>query len=144
MALSGPNRGEAKKLYNNRANARELAVLDKFATQAVTFVWDFSVDGGAAGTYTSDTYLPANCAILRVTTYEETAVTGATDVDVIVGSDEVVSTVDFTGDTLVQSRTIVAAEQVRTAREALGIKINTSAATAGKVHFIVEFVKLED
>ena len=140
--MQGPRRNKATKLHQNAACNRELAIMDRFSTQKLAVVWDFAEDGGAVGTYESDTYLPANCVVTRVYTYEETAVAGATDVDFKAGSNDLCTAVDLTADTGFQSRTV--ATDYHASRSRLAVDINTAPATAGKVHFIVEFIKLAD
>lgn len=134
-------RTDAGPLCEGRANKREMAVLAKFGKQMAVCTWDFSVDGGAVGTYLFRTQLPANSVITNVWTDEITAVTGATDVTLKAGSTALTGSIDFTGDAGVNSRALAGAAtgiKVAAASE-LQIAIATAAATAGKVRFAVEF-----
>lgn len=139
--MRGFIRTDAGPLCEGRANRREMAVLAKFGKQVAVCTWDFSVDGGAVGTYLFTTQLPANSVITNVYTDEVTAVTGATDITLKAGSTALTGSIDFTGDSGVQSRALAGAVggiKVSSASE-LQIAIATAAATAGKIRFAVEF-----
>lgn len=125
-----------------RMNARETAVLGRFAKQVTTAVWDFSVDGGAVGTISfAPAPLPAGAVVTNVYTDEQTAVTGATSVTLNAGSTALTGAVDFTGDSGVNSRALASsATAIKLAADSdLTITIATNPATAGKVRFCVEW-----
>lgn len=129
----------AGKLASNRTNSREQAVLNEGGLRCASVLWDFSEDGGAADTIiTLGRKLPAGAIIVRCTTDEQTAVTGATDADLMAGATEIVSTIDFTGDAGLQSRTANLTKL--SAESEMGVRFNTAAATAGKVRFFVEYL----
>lgn len=139
--MLSPLRTLAGPLAEGRCNKREAAVLAKFAKQMASVLWDFSADGGAVGTISFGTQLPANAVITNLYTDEQTAVTGATDITLKAGSTALSGSIDFTGDSGVNSRALAGsatAIKLSSASE-LNIAIATSAATAGKVRFAVEF-----
>lgn len=131
----------AKPLAEGRVCAREASVLE-FAKQVAAVTYDFSIDGGAVGTYLFGTQLPAGAIVTNVWTEELTAVTGADAVTFKAGSTALTAALDFTGDAGIQSRALAgsaAGIKVSSASE-LQIAIATNAATAGKVRFYVEFM----
>ncbi len=134
-------RTQAGPLCEGRTNKREAAVLE-FATQSASFIYDFSVDGGAIGTYLSNIVLPINAMVVRVFTDEQTAVTGATDITLKAGSTALTGSIDFTGDSGTNSRALAgSATAIKLAAASeLQIAIATAAATAGKVRFHVEYL----
>ncbi len=139
--MRSPQRTPAGPLCEGRVNKREAAVLE-FSTQSASFLYDFSVDGGAIGSYLSNIILPANAVVLRCYTDEQSAVAGATDITLKAGSTALTASLDLTGDAGFQSRALagsVAGIKLAAASE-LQIAIATAAATAGKVRFHVEYV----
>lgn len=132
--LAGP-------LCEGRANKREMAVLGKFAKQMAIVSWDFSLDGGAIGSITFTSALPANAIVTNVYTDEVTAVTGATDITLKAGSTALTGSIDFTGSSGTNSQALAgAATAIKVAASSeLSIAIATAAATAGLVRFAVEF-----
>lgn len=133
-------RTDAGALATGRVNKREAAVLT-YARQSATVLWDFSADGGAVGDITFNTALPANAVVTAVYTDEQTAVTAATDVTLKAGSTALTGSIDFTASSGTNSRTLAGsatAIKLSSASE-LKITIATTAATAGKVRFAVEF-----
>lgn len=127
---------------SQRTNKREAGVLE-FAKQIATVVWDFSIDGGAVGTYSFATALPPGAVVTEVYTDELTAVTGATLVKLQAGSTDLTVNYDFTGSTGVNKQTLAssatALKPSATAASELKMVITTNAATAGRVRFAVEF-----
>ena len=132
----------AGNLSSNRTNSREQAVLNEGGLRCASVLWDFAQDGGAADTAISlGRKLPAGAVIVRCTTDEQTAVTGATDCDLLAGATEIVSALDFT-DAGLQTRTATLTKLA--AESELKIIFNTDAATAGKVRFFVEYLLPND
>lgn len=139
--MYSPLRTLAGSLAEGKCNKREATVLAKFAKQMATVMWDFSLDGGAVGTISFNTQLPANAVVTNVWTDEQTAVAGATDVTLKAGSTALTGSIDFTGDAGIQSRALAGSAggiKLSSSSE-LNIAIATAAATAGKVRFAVEF-----
>jgi len=130
----------AGSLAEGRVNKREAAVLT-FAKQMATVLWDFSADGGAIGTISFNTQLPANAVVTDVWTDEQTAVTGATSITLKAGSTALTGAIDFTGDSGVNQRALAgSATGIKLSSSSeLNIAIASAAATAGKVRFAVEF-----
>lgn len=130
----------AGALNAGRANAREAAVLS-FARQNATVLWDFSADGGAVGDITFTTALPANAVVTAVYTDEQTAVTGATSITLKAGSTSLTGALDLTASTGTNSQALAgSATAIKLSSSSeLKITIATTAATAGKVRFAVEF-----
>lgn len=132
--LAGP-------LCEGKVGSREAAVLE-FSKQVMSATWDFSLDGGAIGTYLFGVQLPANAIVTDCWTEELTAVTGATAVTLKAGSTSLTAALDMTADAGIQKRTLAgsaAGIKVSSASE-LQIAIATAAATAGKVRFYVEYM----
>lgn len=138
--MQSPKRTLAKPLAEGRVNGREAAVLE-FSKQAACVTYDFSVDGGAVGTYLFGTNLPANAIVTSVKSEELTAVTGADSITLKAGSTALTGAIDFTGDAGIQNRALAgsAAGIKVTSSSELQIAIATNAATAGKIRFMVEF-----
>lgn len=131
----------AGSLAEGRSNKREAAILE-FATQSMSAVYDFSVDGGAVGTYLFGISLPINAMVVRVFTDEQTAVTGATDITLKAGSTALTGSIDFTASSGTNSQALAgSATAIKLAASSeLQIAIATAAATAGKVRFHVEYL----
>lgn len=125
---------------------RDQAVLNAGGSRCESVLYDFSEDGGAVGTLSFGRRLPAGAVVVRVFTDEQTAVTGATDVDLVAGSTDLVTAIDFTGDAGLQSRALAgSADAIKVSTESeLKMVINTNAATAGKVRFFVEYLLPND
>lgn len=139
--MLSPMRAIAGPLAEGRVGKREAAVLE-FATQSMSAVYDFSVDGGAVGTYLFGVSLPANAMVVRVFTDEQTAVTGATDITLKAGSTALTGSIDFTASSGTNSQALASsatAIKLSSASE-LQIAIATNPATAGKVRFHVEYL----
>lgn len=131
----------AGPLAEGRTNKREAAVL-QFSKQLSAVTWDFSVDGGAVGTYLFGQQLPANAIVTNIWTDEETAVTGATSVTLKAGSTALTGALDFPGDSGVKARSLAAGDAIKvTSAAELQIAIATNPATAGKVTFYVEWMR---
>lgn len=139
--MKSAQRTPAGPLCEGRVGKREAAVLE-FATQAASFLYDFSVDGGAVGTYLSNIVLPIGALIVRCYTDEQTAVTGADSITLKAGSTALTAALDLTADSGIQSRALAgsAAGIKLAAASELQIAIATNAATAGKVRFHVEYL----
>lgn len=142
--MRSPTRTPAGRLNQNRSNAREAAIRDAFAKQVATVVWDFSVDGGAVGTYSFNQKLPPGAVVTDVYTDEQTAVTGATSMTLSAGGTALTGAIDFTASSG-QNRQALATgatalvKPSATAFSELTMAIATTAATAGRVRFCVEF-----
>lgn len=138
--MRSPVRTLAKPLAEGRVNGREAAVLE-FAEQCQTCLYDFSVDGGAISTISFGVSLPANAVVVAVFSDEQTAVAGATDVTLKAGSTALTGSIDFTGDSGIQSRALAgsAAGIKLSSSSELNIAIGTAAATAGKIRFAVKY-----
>lgn len=138
--MLGPMRTLAGFLCEQRVNKREAAVLE-FAKQVATCLYDFSVDGGAVGTISFGTQLPANAVVTNIYTDEQTAVTGADAITLKAGSTALSAVIDFTGDSGANSRALASSATAikLAANSELNIAIATNAATAGKVRFCVEY-----
>ena len=134
-------RTNAGPLATGRTNKREAAVL-QFAAQLSACTYDFSVDGGAIGTYLFGQSLPAGAIVTHVWTDELTAVTGATSITLKAGSTSLTGAVNFTASTGVNSQALASsATAIKvTAASELQIAIATAAATAGKVSFYVQWM----
>ena len=115
-------------------STRDQAVLNAGGSRCESVLYDFSQDGGAVGTLSFGRLLPAGALVVRVFTDEQTAVTGADDIDLIAGSTDLVTAIDFTGDAGIQSRALAgSADGIKLSSDSeLKIAINTNAATAGK------------
>lgn len=132
--LAGP-------LCEGRTNKREAAVLE-FARQSLSAVYDFSVDGGAVGTYLFGISLPANAMVIAVYTDEQTAVAGADSITLKAGSTALTGALDLTGSSGTNSQALASsATAIKLAASSeLQIAIATNAASAGKVRFHVEYL----
>lgn len=137
--MRSPLRTLAGSLAEGRTNKREAAVLE-FAMQCQTALWDFSQDGGAVGDISFGVSLPANAVVTRIYTDEQTAVTAATSVTLKAGSTSLTGAIDFTASSGVNSRALASGTAIKLSSSSeLKITIATTAATAGKVRFQVEF-----
>lgn len=139
--MQGFTRTLAGPLTEGRVNKREAATLN-FAKQVAVCTWDFSVDGGATGDYSFNTQLPANAVVTDAWTDEITAVTGAGAVNVklICGSTDITTAEDITADAGIQKRPLTSTEGLKfSSGGELKMNIATSAATAGKVRWAVEY-----
>lgn len=139
--MQSPLRTLAGPLCEGRSNKREAAILENFSKQTATVLWDFSRDGGAVSDISFGTQLPANAVVTNIYTDEQTAVTAATSVTLKAGSTALTDAIDFTGSSGVNSQALASsATAIKvTAASELKITIATTAATAGKVRFAVEF-----
>lgn len=137
---------ESGKLAVGFPSRRDEAVLDAGGLRCESVTYDFDQDGGAVGTVKFGRHLPEGAVVVRVLSDEQTAVTGATDVDLKAGSTDLVTALDLTVDAGIQSRTLsgsVAGIKLSADAE-LQIDINTNPATAGKVRFFVEYLLPND
>jgi hypothetical protein len=139
------SREKAGKLAVNKASSRDEAVLNEGGLRCDSVLWDFSEDAGAADAAISlGRKLPEGAIALRLWTDEQTAVTGATDCDLQIGSTALnTAAIDFTGDAGIQSRGATP-YKVAAGGEEISVIFNSSAATAGKVRFFVEYVLPND
>lgn len=138
--MQSPKRTMAGPLAEKRTNKREAAVL-QFGKQLSASTWDFSVDGGAIGTYLFGQSLPAGAIVTNIWTDEVTAVTGATEITLYAGATALTAALDFTGDSGVKARSLAAGDAIKlSSMSELQIAITTAAATAGKVSFYVEWM----
>lgn len=138
-------REQRGKLAVNRASKRDEAVLDEGGIRCDSVLWDFDVDGGAAdAAIPLGRKLPEGAIALRLWTDEQTAVTGATDCDLQIGSTALnTAAINFTTDTGIQSRAATV-KKVAAGGEELSVIFNSAAATAGKVRFFVEYLLPND
>lgn len=137
---------KAGKLANRRINKREAAVLERAGVRVAKAEWEFAVDGGDADAIIGlGLVIPEGAIVTRVITEELEAVSDsgadAVDCDILVGSTEVASAIDFDGDAGIQSRTVTLSKAA--ADSELGIRFNTDAADAGKVRVFVEYMVSE-
>lgn len=125
---------------------RDEAVLNAGGQRVTSGLWDFSEDGGAVGTISFSRLLPAGCIVTRVWTDEQTAVTAATSVTLKAGSTALTAALDLTASSGIQSPALAgsAAGIKLTVESDLNIAIATTAATAGKVRFFVEYLLQSD
>lgn len=148
MAGNKPTRttGPSASLASRRMNKREAAVLDRFAAQKETVVYDFAVDGGATGTINLTKKLPADCAVTAVYAYEETALTsgGSATLQLQAASTDLTDAeafdTGFTGNDQLALASSATAIGLAAASE-LKLAIAGAAVTAGKVHFTVHYHK---
>lgn len=140
--MKSPQRTEAGPLALGRTNKREAAVLN-FAKQCQAVTWDFSKDGGAIGDISFGAKLPAGAIVTGVFIDKETAVTGATAVTLSAGATALTAQFDLVAAATTASRALAgSATAIKlSAASELKLSIATSAATAGKATFYVEFVK---
>lgn len=145
--MKSPQRTTAGLLAEGRVNKREAAVLE-FAKQVQSCTWDFSKDGGLVGDYGFGVKLPAGAIVTGIWADREAAVTGATDLKLFAGPSAtgtaLSASVDFTSGAAQRSVTLATTLPALPAKLAasaeLTLKITTSAATAGKVTFFVEWM----
>ena len=140
--MKSPLRTEAGPLALGRVNKREAAVLN-FAKQCQAVTWDFSKDGGAIGDITFGAKLPAGAIVTGLWIDKEVAVTGATAVTLSAGATALTAQFDLVAAGTTASRALAgSATAIKLAAASeLKLSIATSAATAGKATFYVEFVK---
>lgn len=125
---------------------RDEAVLNAGGIRCESCTWDYSVDGGAVGTISFGRLLPAGALVTKVYTDEQTAVTAATSITLKAGSTALTAALDLTASSGVQSPALAgsaAGIKIATASE-LNIAIATTAATAGKVKFYVQYLLAND
>lgn len=141
--MRSPKRTPAGRLNQNQANPREAACQDLFCKQVATVVWDFSVDGGAVGTFLFNQKLPPGAVVTNVYTDEQTAVTAATSMTLSAGATALTGATDFTGSSGVNSQALAggatAIKPSATAYSELSMAIATTPATTGRVRWCVEF-----
>lgn len=143
-------RTEAGSLAEGRVNKREAAVLT-FAKQVASVIYDFSIDGGAVGTLSFNTALPANAVITAIYADVQTAATsgGSATYALVAGSTTIVAATAFDSATVGINATGVLALTINvsspfdaaklTASSELKLTIAGAALTAGKVRFACEF-----
>lgn len=143
--MRSPKRTPAGRLNQNQANAREAAVMDSFSKQVATVVWDFSIDGGAVGTYSFNAKLPPGAVVTNVYSDEQTAWAGTAlgTAQLMAGSTNLTDAVDFGLDSGVNERALAssatAIKPSATAYSELKMAIATQAATAGRIRWCVEY-----
>jgi hypothetical protein len=140
--MKSPLRTEAGPLVYGKVNKREAAVL-QFSKQVQAVTWDFSSDGGAVGDILFGVKVPAGAIVTGLCVDKESAVTGATSVVLNAGSTALSGTLNLAtiGTTscpaLAGSATAI---KIASASE-LKLVISTTAGTAGKVTFYVEYLE---
>lgn len=116
------------------------------AVRAVRAIWDFSADGGAVGSIPLETLLPDNAVIKSVLVDVLTAVAsaGALTLNIAAGSqgNVLASSIALASLGVGTSFPAVAALKTTASRE-LNLVIGTAAATAGRIHFVVEYIVTE-
>ena len=142
--MKSPLRTEAGPLVYGKVNKREAAVLE-FAKQVQAVTWDFAADGGAVGDVTFGVKLPAGAIVTNIWADRKAAVVAATDLKLYAGPSasgtQLSAAVDFTSGLPQRPVTLAASLPAKlTAAAELTLKITTTAATAGKVTFFVEFI----
>jgi hypothetical protein len=127
-------------------SARDEAVLNAAGNRQDSCVWNYSADGGAVGDISLGRMLPANAVITKVLSEELTAVASATSITLKAGSTSLTGATDFTADAGIQNRALAgsAAGIKLSADSELKITIATTAATAGKIRWYVEYYLATD
>ncbi len=125
---------------------RDQAVLNEGGIRCESVLYDFDEDGGAVGTINFGRRLPEGAIVVRIFSDEITAVADANDIDLKAGSVDLITAVDLTADVGLQSRALAGAvDAIKISSESeLKMDINTTAATAGKVRFFVEYLLPND
>lgn len=125
---------------------RDEAVLDAGGCRVTSVLWDYSSDGGAVGTISFGRLLPSGCIVSKVWTDEQTAVTAATSITLKAGSTALTGALDLTASSGIQNPALAgsAAGIKLSADSELNIAIATTAATAGKVRFYVQYLLAND
>jgi hypothetical protein len=139
--MQSKQRTVARKLATGRVNARFQSELRISGKQIQTVLWDRSVDGGAVGTYSFGVSLPAGAVVTNIYSDEQTAVTGADEIQLKAGSTDLSDVIDFTATSGANSRALASsatAIKLSSASE-LKMAVTTNAATAGKIRWCVEF-----
>jgi len=135
----GSLRTEAGKLETKRINKREAAVLASSAKQIAKCTYDFQYDGQDALEFSAS--LPAGSFVTNVYASVETALNDATGFALSVGGTDIA--IAATGTNQADLEATGAKELTKEAASEVSGKIalaSFSAATAGKVHFAIEFV----
>lgn len=148
MASNKPSRtqGPDASLAVRRMNKREAAILDRFASQKETVVYDFDKDGGAQGTLDLTKKLPKDSVVTAVYAYEETALAsgGAATLQLLAASTDLTDAeafaTGFTGDDSLALASTATAIGLSATSE-LKLTIAGADLTAGKVHFTVVYHK---
>lgn len=143
---SAKYRNKPGRLATGRANKREEAVLNKGGVRVETYLYNYSVDGGAVGTYESNRFIPAGALVTALRLDVQTAVTGADAVTIKVGSQALTAALDLTAlATGIHSAALTDADGVKIASEGeLNIAVATNAATAGKFRIYVQYFVPQD
>lgn len=138
----------------------QAAVIGNKGVQVAQFTWDYAVDGGSLGfkdlTTKLNNALPAGASILRISYYVETAMSssnGSGSATLAVGdsgsggrykSAAAYDNAVWADETLASLSAAALPNQVGSAAEGLiGVTVGTSALTAGKIHFLVEFIQVK-
>jgi hypothetical protein len=133
---------KSKGLVHGKVNSREAGVLE-FTKQVATLLYDFSVDGGAIGTLSFKTSLPAKAVVTGVFADELTDITsgGSATVKVVAGSTDLTTATaiaSFGGATALTLAASATAIKLASGGE-LKLTIATAALTAGKLLVAVEY-----
>lgn len=144
--MQSTNLTPAGRLNQNRLNARESAILDRAAVRKATVLWDFSVDGGAVGTFDLGVDLPAGAIVTSVVCDALTAATsgGSMTAQLKAGATaltDATAKASLTGvatQALASSATAIKPSDTATSR--LSLALATAAATAGKLMYTVTYV----
>lgn len=140
-------------LASNRTNRREAKVLQQGAMQIAQCLYDFSLDGGAVGSYAMRTRLPRNAVITNVYADVETAATsggsatyqvkaGSTNLSAALAYDSATSGINAVGIQALPTAASSPFEAVKlsaTSASELSMAIAGAALTAGKVRFTIQY-----
>lgn len=135
-----------KKLVSGRLHLpsrRDEAVNDAAGSRTESVLWDFSVDGGAVGTFSFTRTLPANAVITGIVLHEITNVTsgGSATLTVMAGSTALSGAIAVaavaTGTTaLASSATAIPLAAV----SELKLAVAVAAITAGKLRMFINYL----
>ena len=109
--------------------------------QVAKAVYDFAVDGTASGDIALKVteVIPKNAKLTGLWTNEVTALTGSTDVDIKIGTTDVIAAaINLGADAGFQARTL--ALNLLTTGGSIMIHNDGSAITAGKVEIFIEYM----
>lgn len=140
----------AGPLATFKANKREAAVLE-FSSQIMSALYDFSLDGGAVGTYSFGISLPANAVVKAIYADVQTAATsggsatyqlkaGSSDLTADIAFDSATAGIDDAGVLSLPLNVSSPFDCLKlSSASELKLSIETAALTAGKVRFAVEY-----
>lgn len=133
------------------SNKREAGLLADLAICQRSFLYDFSVDGGAVGTISYKNILPKNACISRIFVDIQTAATsggsatyrllaGSTNLTAATAYDSATEGINNVGVLQVANSASSPFDAIKLSANAeLKLTIGTAALTAGKVRFTIEY-----